>query len=322
MVEQLVRPFAEGDEQAVNDGFNRAFGLGRTLDEWRWKFPAEPEGRYLMLTTDATGTVLAQYGAISVRFKAWDLRVRAGQIVDVYSAPEVRGGLATAKTFLRTADTFIETYCKPEALAVCYGFPSKRPLRLGVLRTGYAQMPPQPVSLWQRPSAARGRWLSGHKVVEGFVKPAIDELWARSRERYVMSGERDGQWLERRFTGRPGVAYLHLSAWRGGRCRAWAVLRLTVPVASWAELVWDGEDERALAALDRAAAAAACRAGAERLEMWLDGDQQAAAALARLSWVRQDHPLVHLVVHSFHPGIPPHEIPGRIYLTMADADLV
>ncbi len=322
MSEHTVRPYRPGDEETINAGFNQAFGLDRTLEEWRWKFPERPDGRFLMVTVDPEGRVLAHYGAMPVRMKAGELKVKAGQIVDVYSASEARSGLAAARTFLHTADTFIETYCKPEALSVCYGFPSKRPLKLGVLRTGYGQMSPQPVSLWRRDTRRRGRWLTGHKVVEGFSRERVDDLWLRSRGRYAMGGERDGLWLSKRFTGRPGVAYLHLAALRRGRCHALAVLRLTASVASWADLVWDGEDSRALAALDRAATVAARRAGAEQLEMWLDGDRDAARALTDLGWSREDHPLIHLVVHTFHPSIEPAWVPGRIYITMADADLV
>jgi hypothetical protein len=317
-----VRPFRDGDEGAVNDGFNEAFHLHRPLEEWRWKFQDRPEGRYIMLTVASTGRVVAQYGAVPVAMKAWDLKVRAGQIVDVYSVADLRGGLATAKTFLRTADTFIETFCKPDVLALCYGFPSKRPLKLGVLRTGYAQMPPQPVSQWHRQAAPRGRLFTRHRVVTGFDKEMVSDLWARSRGRHVLAAERDGAWLARRFEGRPGVTYAHLAAVRGGQAHAWAVLRLTTPVAGWAELVWDGDDVRALAALDRAAAALARRAGAEKLEMWLDGDTQAAQAFGSLGWLRRDHPLIHLVVHTFHPGIDPAQVPGRLYVTMSDSDLV
>jgi hypothetical protein len=322
MADAVLRPFAEGDEKPINDGFNGAFTLARELAEWYWKFPAAPLGRFIMLTVGGHGEILAHYGAIPVRLQAGNLVVTGGQIADVYSATDARGGLAAGKIFLRTVDTFIDTYCKPDVLAVCYGFPSARPLKLGVLRSGYAQMPPQPVTLHRRSVAPRGRWLSGHRVRTGFVREAADELWARAGRRYAIAALRDGAWLGRRFAGRPGVEYLHLSAWRRGRVAAWAVLRLGAPVTSWAELVWDGEDPRALGALDRAAARAARDAGAEWLEMWLDGDAEAARALAGLGWQSGPHPLLSLVVHSFHPAVDPAAIPGRFYVTMSDADLV
>jgi hypothetical protein len=322
MADSVQRPFVDGDEKAVNEAFNRVFSQSRELAEWRWKFPATPFGRFIMLTVGGGGEIRAHYGAVPVRVQAGDLVVTSGQIADVFSVADAKGGLAAARTFQRTLDAFIDTFCKPDVLALCYGFPSARHLKLGVLHSPYAQMPPQPVTVFRRPVALRGRWLSGHRVREGFAREAVDELWERAGRRHAIAAVRDGAWLERRFTGRPGVEYLHLSAWRRGRVAAWAVLRLGAPVTSWAELVWDGEDARALAALDRAAASAARGVGAERLEMWLDGDAQAASVLARLGWQAGPHPLIKRVVHCFHPAIDPAGVPGRLYVTMSDGDLV
>jgi len=56
------------------------------------------------------------------------------------------------------------------------------------------------------------------------------------------------------------------------------------PVLQWVELVWDGQDVRALAALDRRIGALARAAGCARIEMWLDGDRAATEALVALGW--------------------------------------
>jgi hypothetical protein len=322
MTDVTVRGYAAGDEVSINEGFNEVFGLARPLAEWRWKFPEQLEGRWIMVAVDAGEWVVAQYAAVPVRLRAGALEVRAGQIVDVFSRPVARSGLAAGRVFLTTADTFIERWCNPEGLAVCFGFPSNRPLRLGVRKTGYAQVPPQPVPLWRRPANPRGRWLTWHRVREGFDPPAIDALWRRASGRYAIAAVRDSTWLRRRFTGRPGVEYVHLSVWRRGEVHAWAVLRPGAPVTHWADLVWDGCDWRALAALDRAASVVARRAGAETLEMWLGYDAAAGTAFQELGWTVQEHPLVRMVVHTFHPAIPADSVPGRFYLTMGDSDLV
>lgn len=322
MDDVIFRPYAPGDGTAINDGFNRAFGLARTLAEWEWKFPAEPEGRWIFLAVDRGGGILAHYGVVPVRVQAAGLVVRAGQIVDVYSREGAHRGLATARIFLRTVSTFIARFCHPDDLALCYGFPGTRALKLGVMRSGYDQVPPQPVTVWRRPAAMRSAVFTGHTVRAGFDRGAADVLWARAHTRYPFAGVRDGGWLERRFHGRPGVEYLHLSAWRRGRPHAWAVLRRAAPVTAWAELVWDGEDLRALAALDRAAVRWARRQGVAALEMWLDADPAAAHGLARWGWVASTHPDIRLVTHCFHPAIEPAAISGHFYVTMGDADLV
>ena len=134
---------------------------------------------------------------------------------------------------------------------------------------------------------------------------------------------RDSTWLRRRFTGRPGVEYVHLSAWRQGRVHAWAVVRVQPPVTRWAELVWDGEDPGALAALDRAITSGSLAVKLERLDMWLMGDQLAAEALRRLGWEQRKHPdKLSLVARSFHRDINVTTLPGRFYVTMGDSDQV
>ena len=56
--EVVYRPFRVGDEEAVNRGFNEVFRLERSMDEWSWKFPAEPDGRLIMLA-ERDGELLA-----------------------------------------------------------------------------------------------------------------------------------------------------------------------------------------------------------------------------------------------------------------------
>jgi Acetyltransferase (GNAT) domain len=319
----VVRAYAAGDDVAVNDGFNEVFGLNRALEEWRWKYPESPEGRWIMLTAADDGTVVAHYGAVPVRLRIGELNVRAGQICDVYTRPQTRHGLAAARTYITVVRAFFDRFGAAERLAVLYGFPGERALKLGLARLGYDQMPPQPVQVWRRAVARRGVAILGHRVREGFDAHAVDGLWQRSQQRYPVAAVRDAAWVARRFTGRPGVAYTHLVAYRRGRPAALAVVRPLGGVMAVAELIWDGADERALAALDRAACARARTAGVGRAEMWLDGDDRAEAAFAALGWKPETHPdrLV-MVARSFDPRIDVAGFAGRFYLTMGDSDLV
>lgn len=323
MSDIVLRPYRSGDEIAINDGFNRIFELARPLSEWHWKYPAEPEGRWLMLALDERGTLLAHYGAVPVRLRIGAREVRAGQIGDVYTVPETRHGLAAARTYLRTVKAFFAEFGAPEKLAILYGFPGERALRLGLARLGYDQMVPQPVPVWCRPVRWRGRIWTGHGVRAAFDDRGLDDLWQRAACRYRVAAIRDAAWCARRFRGRPGVEYLHLTAHRRGRVRALAVLRFIGEVAYWCELVWDGEDARALAALDKAAAALARSRGAARIEMWLAGDGAAERVFSELGWVRGSHPAgLVMVARSFHADFDVAGFPGAFYLTMSDADLV
>jgi hypothetical protein len=319
----VFRPFRPGDEIAINERFNRVFGLARSLSEWHWKYPAEPEGRWMMIGCDEEGALLSHYGAVPVRLQDGSLEVRAGQIGDVFTVREARHGLAAARTYIGTVRAFFADYGAPDKLAVLYGFPGERALRLGLAKLGYDQMPPQPVPVWRRAAAHRGNLFTGHRVRLGFDAAAANELWKRAKGRYPVSAVRDAAWLARRFLGRPSVEYLHLTARRRERAVALAIVRVTGEVAQWAELVWDGVDPHALVALDRAVGQVARRAGAERVEMWLDGDGVAEEVLARLGWDRGAHPAgLVMVARSFHPDIVVATFADRFYLTMSDADLV
>jgi hypothetical protein len=323
MGEVVYRPYRAGDEVEINIGFNRVFGLNRSLGEWRWKYPAEPEGRWIMLALGSNGEVVGHYGAVPVRLKVDGCEVRAGQPSDVFTRREARHGLAAARTYIATVEAFFAQYGSPERLAVLYGFPGERALRLGLARLGYDQMPPQLVPVWRRSVGRRGWPLGRYRVRVGFDPAAVDALWERSSERYPVSAVRNAAWVSRRFLGRPGVEYVHLTAWCGNCIVALAVLRMVGDVASWAELVWDGEDPRALAALDRAVVKLTRVAGGRSAEMWLGGDEAAEAAFTHLGWERGTHSAnLVMVARSFHPEINVTGFAGRFYLTMSDADLV
>ena len=318
-----VRPYAAGDEAGINDGFNAVFGRRRALDEWRWKYPEAPEGRWIMIAAGPSGTTMAHYGAVPVRLQVDGLEVRAGQIADAFTRPEARRGLAAARTYVAVVRAFFELFGAPSRLAVLYGFPGERHLKLGLARLGYDRMAPQPVPVWRRGTARARFSFHAHRVDEGFDAASVDELWRRSSRRYPVAAVRDSAWVARRFTNRPGVEYIHLVARRRGRPAAMAVLRLAGDGAAVAELVWDGEDPRALDSLDRAIAAHVRRAGARAVEMWLGGDDRAAARLPALGWEKASHPAgLAMVARSFDPRIEVSGFVGRFYVTMSDADLV
>jgi hypothetical protein len=332
----LLRPFRPGDEEAVNDGFNRVFGHRRPLAEWHWKFPPGASlalGRPIFVAVDKE-RVVAHFAALPVPLRIDGREVTAGQVVDVYS--ERRPGV-----FVRLVHRFYDELCGPEAgdIALVYGFPGERHFQLGVKKLRYSE--PLPVAFWSRgPAAPRSRrfWLQrflparlgGWRVRQGFDPEAADRLWRRSAHRYPVAAVRDAAWLRRRFTGRPGVEYLHLRVERRGEPAALAVLRLPGSGAeegprrglAWAELVWDGR-RGALEALDAEVARLAREAGAEASRLWLANDPRAEAILERRGWQRREHPQrLCLGAVSFDPAIDADDLCRRLYLTLGDGDLV
>ena len=323
MADFTVREYAAGDEVAINEGYNRALGRRRPLTEWWWKFPDSPEGRWIMIAKGEDAGLLAHFAAVPVRMQVGSLQIRAGQITDGFSLPGANRHLEVGRVYTQTVDAFLLRFGVPDGLALLYLFPSERDLRPAVPNPRFTEMSPQPVGYWVRSARRRHELSTGHEIRQGVDLRAADELWRRASGRYEMALVRNGTWLRRRFTGRPGVEYLQLSAWREGRAHAWAVVCAQRAVTMWADLVWDGEDPGALAALDRAIVAGSAAVQAGRLEMWLMGDQAAAEALRRLGWELHVHPeKLALVAWSFHPDIDANRYRDRLYVTMGDSDRV
>ncbi len=91
MVEQaVIRPYQEGDEVAINEGFNRTFGLERSLAEWQWKFAPYRNRRWIMVAVDSKGLVMAHYAAAAVRWQLDGRTVLRGRLST--SAPGPRSG--------------------------------------------------------------------------------------------------------------------------------------------------------------------------------------------------------------------------------------
>jgi hypothetical protein len=151
----------------------------------------------------------------------------------------------------------------------------------------------------------------------------VNDLWRRVAVRYDVTIVRDAEWLARRYDGRPGVNYRHLSVWRRGQVRAWAVARAQEGVLRVAELIWDGEDGGVLAVLNQALDRMASRLLCARLELWLGNDPSAEHALLECGWDRQPCPLDMLMVaRSFDPLVDLDRMQQSCYVTMGDSDLV
>lgn len=316
-----IREYREGDEAAINAAFNTAFGLARPLAEWSWKFPAGPDGRWIVVGEDATGAVVTHFAAIPVWLQAGERRVLAGHNVDVFALPAARSGLAAARAYLETARAFFALYLDPRRLAAVFGFPGPRNDPLTVRRLGYG--PVAEVRVWRRGTGRRRGWWLAHELQEGEAPVAADELWARAGRRFGVAAVRGAAWYGRRFHGRPGVGYRFLVAWRRGEPHASAVVRVGGGALWVCDWVWDGEDERAVRALDAGVAALARGHGCGLVESWLMGDPRLAAALAALGWTSRPHEAgLRMVARSSDPEISVERMAAGMYVTMADADLV
>lgn len=317
-----LRPYRPGEEEAINQAFCHVFRQSRTLTEWRWKFFGQGFPPYIMLAVGERCQVLAQYAAVPVRFQTPLGPVLAGQVVDVFSIPQARIGLAAGRAYLEAMAHFFEEWGKPDHLAILFGFPSQRPLKLGKLTGRYSQIPDQPVLRlrWRAQPLSRFSEV-GVTAVWGIAPTVLEDLWHEHGSRFPYAAIRNAPYFRWRYLKKPGVHYQGLTVFRGGRPLASLILRHlgnVVALVDWASppdpVVW----QQLLTGVVRSGFIRE----AQGLEAWLVGDDPTAEALMALGFSCEPHDQVRLAVRIFHPDLDPQLLPGRFYVTWGDSDLI
>ncbi|MGH7966209.1 MAG: GNAT family N-acetyltransferase [Candidatus Binatia bacterium] len=321
-----IRPYRAGDETSINAGFNEVFGCERSLAEWRWKFAPEEDGSYIVVGCDSNGEIIAHFCAMRLRCRIGDRVVQAGQTVDVFCKRQ--SSALAQRLYLRTAREFFAGFGAPGGASFVYGFPSERAMRLGQLRLNYAD--PTPVKVWRRQmpwSLGLGIGWPGwrRRFAAGAAIPAarVDRLWTRAAQRYPAVVVRDFAWVQRRYLSHPTQKYVFVPVEDSGELRAWGVFATSRRIAYWVDLFWDGEDERSLHKLDAIGVSIARLAGAASFELWLTGDDEAAAILQQWGWNRHEPPVSLLVsVVPFEPELDVQSLLANLYVTLGDSDHV
>lgn len=313
-----LRPYAPGDEDAIQRAFDEVFGGGRSHAEWRWKFLSPPRGSRILLAFDADGELVCQYAAITVPVTWSGQPMLAAQIVDVFArrrrALGPRGG-----PFLRTMEAFLEDCAAPGGVGFVYGFPNERHQRAGVLAGRYYE--PAPLERLVRAAASCApRTPARTWISEGFDAYATERLWLRSRGRYPFATVRDAAWFHWRYESRPEVRYAQFGVRRAGEARAWGVLALRGETAHWVDLVWDGDQASDLVDLAAALARHAGAHGAKSVELWLRGDPMGRAILLEDGFSSAPEPLLRLSAIAFDRRVSVPQVLTDFYLTMGDSD--
>lgn len=323
----VFRPFEPGDERAVNDGFNAAFNLNRSLDEWAWKFPPQPGGRCIMLA-EIEGQLVAHYAGTPLRFTIDGREWSAAHVVDVYSTRAARRGFTRRGVWVRTVEAFWDAFGRSGRAPLMFGFPSPRALRLGVLQLDYGAVEPQPIVYLSRPpgdaSGSRLRHLYRAELAADW-EPRLDVLWNRVRRDYPVAAVRDADRAVQRLAGHPTVRYHRFLVFpRTGRTPvAFVAFRTDEGRCRWVDLLWDHRHPGALELVNHLSMALSNQTGAEIEELWLNGDTEGQARLEARGFVQSEVPgQIVFGTRVFDPEIDVEAITARAYVTMADADLV
>ena len=322
-----VRLYRSGDEIAINDAFNRVFGKQRSVEEWAWKYRAGEPPCPIVAAWDGD-RLAAHNGGIAANYQVDGRRILALQGVDTFSLavaerqPEWRG------SWQQVMDRFGEIAADQFGVSLLYGFTGGKAISHMVARAHWDSVSPRRIPLLVRrrrpPTRSMASRFFRARLIDGRAA-ALDRLWERAQDRYPVSVIRDANHVRHRLSGHPAVRYhrwLITPRWSTTPA-AFVAFRTDGGICRWVELVWDGRPG-ALELVDHLSRRLTEQTGADREELWLDGDPDAAQWLELFGFEGGPDPSgVVRVVRFIDPELNADSFaPGRVYTTMADADLV
>ena len=323
-----VRAYRAGDEVAINDAFNRVFGAQRSLAEWTWKF-SQPGALEATLAAWDGEALAAHNGAIPAVYQVAGKRVKALQGVDTFSLAAIDRRRDWKSAWRDVMDAFAEYAARRAGASLLFGFTGPRSISHMVARCQWNGAPPRRIPLLERKTRSVRRTLASSLYtakLAGDDEAALDDLWARVARRYPTAVVRDAKHSRHRFSGHPGVQYHRWLVYRrfSSKPVAWVVFRTDGGVCSWADLLWDDEHPGALDLIDLLATRTVAQTGAAREALWLDGDPEVEGRLRSLGFEGGPDPSgVVRVIRLLDPNLSSASfLPGTVYTTMADADLV
>ena len=322
-----VRLYRPGDEIAINDAFNRVFGKQRSVEEWAWKYRAEEPPCPIVAAWDGD-RLAAHNGGIAADYQVDGRRIVALQGADTFSLAVAERQPGWRGAWQQTMDHFAEIAADQFEASLLFGYTGGRAISHMVARARWDSVSPRRIPLLVRrrrpPTRSMASRLFRARLIDG-QEPALDLLWKRVQDRYPVSVIRNANHVRRRLSGHPAVRYhrwLITPRWSSTPA-AFVAFRTDGGVCRWVELVWDGRPG-ALELVDHLSRRLTEQTGAEREELWLDGDPEAARWLELFGFEGGPDPSgVVRVIRFIDPDLHADSFaPGRVYTTMADADLV
>ncbi|WP_295852300.1 GNAT family N-acetyltransferase [uncultured Xylophilus sp.] len=272
-----VRDLTPDDTSAMLALHRRVFGADSDTSWFDWKYQAGGAVGVAMWRGDE----MVAHGAGLPR-PLWHRGVRTTgmQVGDVMTAPEYRGILTRQGPFFHTTKMLYESKLGPAPkIAIGYGFPSERHMRLGAaLRLGWDRGPIHGLS-WPAADPAQPapalrwwRWEPLDAAAPGFdaaIQGAWDAMRPEAAAMGLTLGERSPAYLRWRFCDRPDKAYRFFALRRPWSRTVRGIAVTEIPAAGrpmmW--LDWVGP-LRLMALATLACRREAGRAGASGMTAW------------------------------------------------------
>ena len=136
--EAMVRPFRDGDEEALLALHNRAFAEhpDRALGPWRWKYRDNPLKRTEILVAMEGGRCLGVYAGVPMPMVIDGAPAVGGNHIDVATDPALRRGLGAARLLMNMGRRYFAEFAGPER-PLTWGFPEPALQRLGLVKLGF-----------------------------------------------------------------------------------------------------------------------------------------------------------------------------------------
>ena len=322
-----IRLYQPGDEVAINNAFNRVFGMKRSLEEWSWKYGVGSPPLPIVAAWEGNALV-AHNGGIAVDFQVDGRRIRALQGADTLSLAAVERRPEWRGAWQEVMDHFAEIAAADFGGSLLYGFTGGRAVSHMVRRARWDSVAPRRIPLYVRRQRPAGRSLASRFFKARLIgddEPTLDRLWDKVGRRYPVAVVRDAEHARRRLSGHPSVRYHRwlITTRLSSSPAAFVAFRADGGVIRWVDLVWDGRPG-ALELVDRLSRGLAEQTGAGSEELWLDGDEEAARWLEVFGFEGGPDPSgVARVPRFLDESLDVESFaPERYYTTMADADLV
>jgi hypothetical protein len=225
---------------------------------------------------------------------------------------------------VQTVDSFFDVFGRSGRSPLLFGFPSPRPLRLGVLQLGYDAMEPQAIRYLRRrppaPPAGLRRRLYRAELARDW-EPRLDALWQDVSGQYPVAVVRDAHHAAHRLAGGRACAHRFLLFPRFS-FRPVGFVVFAPTAAGCAGRTWWNHRTGALDPASHLSAGLAAQTGAE-LEAVAQRRREGRARLERRGFEEAPEPgkLV-MVARAFDPEVDLKAMAAKIYVTMGDSDLV
>lgn len=256
-----IRLATEADAEGIRELFARTFGRPMSAEEWRWKYPANPDG-WVAIVAEVEGRIAGHYGGWPLRAIVSGEERTIVSVGDVATDPGVRH-LGGRRNIFRSMAEEMFSHLRARGVPFVFGFPNARALEAGARLLGYrAEFPVRELVLdIAPPFRERG-------IASDQVGPSYDTLWERARE-WVRSGlVRDRRRVNWRYHARPDRYYRFVTvAGSRGEDRSWGALSVIGESALVVDAVV-GDPETDPTPLVEALRAEAFGMGARRLVFW------------------------------------------------------